>query len=88
MSLKLSFEKETHLSRQRPQTFAELRKLVDEQFKALPPHLQFFYYDEDSDKISVSSDDDLKTLYESIASGRIPKIFIDGSQSAAQQLGK
>jgi hypothetical protein len=76
MSIKIAFEKETHLSRSRPQTFAELRKLAVEQYKLLPATVHYFYVDEDGDRVSVCSDEDLKILYDTVPKGKTPKITI------------
>jgi hypothetical protein len=76
MSIKLTFEKETHLCRQRPQTFVELCKLATEQYKTLSAVAYFYYIDEEGDRISIYSDEDLISLYDSVPQGKTPKIVV------------
>lgn len=60
--LKISFGKEIHLLTKEA-NFVELLKFIRESFKNLPNNFEITYRDADGDNISISNDEDVRTLY-------------------------
>jgi hypothetical protein len=60
--LKISFGKEIHLLTKEA-NYADLIKFIRESFKNLPRNFEITYRDADGDNISISNDEDVKTLY-------------------------
>lgn len=54
--------------------FYGLRSFVREVFTKAPKEFQLYYYDQEGDKIELTSDDDLAILYRFIAKSE--KIFV------------
>ena len=76
MSFKLTLKNETHLVRNRPSSFKELEAVARESYKLSSVSLSFYYIDEDGDRITISGDADLQTVYESYKE-KSPKICVD-----------
>ncbi len=60
--LKINFGKEIHLLTKEA-NFADLIRFIRENFKNLPAEFEIIYKDSDGDNISISSDEDVQTLY-------------------------
>ena len=83
-TIKVSFQDETKRIKI-THSFEDLVAQVTKSFEALPDNFKFYYLDEDFEIISVTSDDDLKEVFDSDIQS-MTKLVIAENQSDARQV--
>ena len=84
MSIKISYNGETHIVKNQPEEYSELIKVVATSFPRAPSALKVFYLDEDNDQITISCNSDLVAFYQEFRSqNKVPKLIVSNGDGQA-----
>ena len=83
--MKISCDKEIHLLNKKV-SITELREFISASFKNLPREFSVTYLDSDGDNISLVSEEDVKTLYDTSSNDKFVKVIVAPLDSSDERI--